>query len=50
MDNTTQFLLRRAKEESRRAISSHHPQAADAHEKLAIRYTSKAVAALAARD
>jgi len=50
MDNTTQFLLRRAREESRMAISSHQPAAADAHEKLAIRYSSKAVAALAAGD
>jgi len=50
MDNTTQFLLRRAREESRRAISSHQPEAADAHEKLAIRYSSKAVAALADGD
>lgn len=50
MENNTEFLLRRANEESLRAISSHQPEAAEAHEELAIRYSSKAVAALADGD
>ena len=50
MDNKIEFLLRRANEESLKAISSHQSEAADAHEELAIRYSSKAIAALADDD
>lgn len=50
MENAIEYLLKRASEESLKAISSHQPEAADAHEELAIRYSSKAVAALAAGD
>jgi hypothetical protein len=50
MESTTEFLLRRASEESLRAIASGQPEAADAHEELAIRYSSKAAAALADGD
>jgi hypothetical protein len=50
MKSTTEFLLRRASEESLKAISSHLPEAADAHEELAVRYSSEAVAALADGD
>jgi len=50
MESTTEFLLRRASEETLKAIGSGQPEAADAHEELAIRYSSKAVAALADGD
>ncbi len=41
MESTTEFLLRRANEESLKAISSHQSEAAEAHEELAIRFSSK---------
>lgn len=47
MDRETVFLLRRASEESRKAISSDRPEAADAHQGLAILYSVKAAEALA---
>ena len=50
MENLTEFLLRRASEESLKAIASDQPEAADAHEEMAIRYSSKAVVALANAD
>ena len=50
MKNTTKFLLRRASEESLKAIASVQPVAADVHEELAIRYSSKAITALADGD
>ncbi len=50
MKTETEFLLRRASEESRKAISSDQPEAADAHEELAVRYSVKAAAALSDDD
>lgn len=50
MDSKTEFLLRRAKEESLKAMTSSQPLAADAHEGLAIRYSAKAIVALADGD
>lgn len=50
MDSKTEFLLRRAREESLKAVASSQPQAADAHEGLAIRYSAKAMVALADGD
>ena len=50
MEQQTEFLLKRASEEARRAIASEKPQAAGAHEELARRYSAKAVAALQEED
>ena len=46
MENEAKFLLRRAREESLKAIASVQPVAANVHEELAIRYSSKAITAL----
>ena len=46
MEQETEFLLRRASQEARRAINCEQPEAAQAHEELARRYSAKAVAAL----
>lgn len=46
MEQETEFLLKRASEEARRAIVSEKPEAAVAHEELSRRYSAKAVAAL----
>ena len=43
MESETEFLLRRASEESLKAIASGQPEAADAHEELAVRYSAKAI-------
>ena len=50
MDEKIQFLLRRASEESLKAMTSNEPLAADAHDGLAIRYSAKAIIALADSD
>ena len=50
MEQETEFLLKRASEEARRAIISEKPEAAGAHEELARRYSAKAVAALHQED
>ena len=50
MESETEFLLRRASEEGRRAMNSVQPQAEEAHEEMAIRYTVKAVEALSVDD
>jgi len=47
MESDAKFLLRRASEESLKAMTSNEPQASDAHEKMAIRYSAKAAMALA---
>ena len=50
MESDPEFLLRRAKEESVRAIEAEQPQAADVHQKLAVHYSAKAAMALANED
>ncbi len=50
MEPETEFLLRRASQEARRAINCEQPEAARAHEELARRYSAKAVAALHEED
>lgn len=50
MESETEFLLRRASEEGRRAMNSVQPQAEEAHEEMAIRYSVKAVEALSVDD
>ena len=50
MENKIEFLLRRASEESLKAIASDQPLAADAHDGLALRYSAKAIIALANCD
>ena len=39
----TEYFLKRASEETRRAIGAEEPNAADAHAELAARYSAKAV-------
>jgi hypothetical protein len=46
----TQYLLRRASEEVRRAISSEQPEAAEVHEALSVRYSAKALTLLFEED
>jgi len=46
MEEEAEFLLKRASQEARRAIASDHPEAAEAHEQMALRYSAKAVALL----
>lgn len=50
MDGETRFLLRRASQEARRAISSEYPGAAAVHEEMSRRYSNKAVALLLEGD
>jgi hypothetical protein len=50
MEEETQFLLKRASQEARRAIASAHPEAEEAHKELSLRYSAKAVAALSGGD
>ncbi len=50
MEDETEFLLRRASQEARRAITSEKPEAAEAHEELSLRYSAKAVALLHEED
>jgi hypothetical protein len=44
MKSETKYLLRRASEEARMAIAAEQPEAADAHDTLAVCYSAKAVA------
>jgi hypothetical protein len=46
----TQYLLRRASEEARRAIGSEQPKAAQVHEALSVRYSAKALTLLFEED
>jgi hypothetical protein len=50
MEEETEFLLKRASQEARRAIACEHPDAAEAHEQMALRYSAKAVALLQDED
>ena len=50
MENETEYLLRRASEETRNAINSNQPQAEVAHKKMALRYSVKAIIALSESD
>lgn len=50
METDPEFLLRRAKEESLKALETDHAVAADVHQKLAVRYSAKAALALANED
>jgi hypothetical protein len=46
----TRYLLKRASEEARRAISSEQPEAADVHEALSVRYSAQALIKLVEDD
>ena len=50
MDTDTDYFLRRASEEARRAIASDEPKAAEVHEALSVRYSAKALTLLVAED
>lgn len=50
MESDPEFLLRRAKEESLRALETDQPEAANVHQKLAVQYSAKAAIALANQD
>ena len=50
MESEMEFLLRRASEESRKAIASDQHEAAKAHDELAVRYSVKAIVALSDED
>lgn len=50
METETEFLLRRASEESRKAMNSVQPQAEEVHEEMALRYSVKAIIALSDDD
>lgn len=50
METDTEFLLRRAKEESLKALETNQPIAADLHQQLAVRYSTQAAMALANED
>ncbi|HEV2080521.1 MAG TPA: hypothetical protein VGR19_11585 [Allosphingosinicella sp.] len=50
MERETEFLLRRASQEARRAINCDQPEAAQAHDEMARRYSARAVAALHKQD
>lgn len=47
METDPEFLLRRAKEESLKALETDQAAAADVHQKLAVHYSAKAALALA---
>jgi hypothetical protein len=46
IDPETEHLMTRAKEEAVLAIQARHPAAARAHQRLAVRYSTKAVISL----
>jgi hypothetical protein len=46
MDQETEFLLKRAREEARLAIQAKSEAAAEAHQGMAVRYSAKAVVQL----
>ena len=50
MRSETEYLLKRASEEARRALTTEVPEASQAHETLAICYSARAVALLDAQD
>ena len=50
MKTDTDYFLRRASEEARRAIASEEPKAAEVHEALSVHYSARAPTLLAAED
>ena len=50
MDEKTEFLLNRAREEAVRAINSESEAAAEAHQNMALRYSTKALLSLTGED
>lgn len=50
MESEAEYLLRRASEESLKAIASEKAAAADVHQELSVQYSIKAVALLAEDD
>ena len=50
MEEETEFLLKRAKEEATKAIRSADERAADAHQQMAVRYSARALIRLADQD
>lgn len=50
MKSETEYFLKRASEETRRALTSEAPEAAEAHETMAVRYSAKALALLDEED
>lgn len=41
-ETETAYFMRRAKEESRRALQSEHPEIANAHHNLSVEYSRRA--------
>jgi hypothetical protein len=50
MKHEARYLLQRASEEARQALSAEQPEAAEVHEALSIRYSAKAVTLIADED
>ena len=50
MKTETEYFLKRASEETRRALISQAPEAAEAHEAMSVRYSAKALALLDEED
>jgi len=50
MKSETEYFLKRASEETRRALTSEAPEAAEAHETMSVRYSAKALALLDEED
>ena len=50
MEEETKFLLKRAKEEATQAIRSADERVANAHQKMAVRYSARALIELASQD
>ncbi len=50
MRSETEYFLKRASEETRRALTSEAPEAAEAHETMSVRYSAKALALLDEED
>lgn len=50
MESDSEFLLRRAREESLKALETDQAIAADLHQKLAVHYSAKAAMLLANED
>jgi len=50
MDDETEYLLKRASEEARQAIRSEHPDVAEVHQAMSVRYSAKALDLLVEED
>lgn len=50
MEEKTEFLLKRAREEAAQAIRAADERAADAHQKMAVCYSARALIQLADQD